>query len=142
MVDDARILVELQKLSDGQTHVTDKVDSIAKDVDSLSKTVRGSNGTPGLVTNVATIQTNMAVMGRDIADLRLCVEDFKDKYRGGNLPSKETDASGKNKNDEAVIKTMLSKDWLLDKLTYLALAFAVWFLLDILPQLLSHFTTP
>lgn len=131
-MDDTKILVELQKLYDGQEHVTDKIDSIANDVESLNKTVRGFNGTPGLVTQVATVQHSMSVMSRDIAELKLCVD---------NIDRKKVTENGDSVTDKEKSKS-LSKEWFFDKIEYLGLAFLVWFLLDILPRIIEHFGTP
>jgi len=131
-MDDTKILIELQKLNDGQDHVTDKIDNIARDVDSLNKTVRGFNGSPGLVTQVVTLQNSMTVMSEDIAELKLCVKEVERTSASTNSNSEPVDKKAKS----------LSKEWFFDKVEYLGLAFLVWFLLDILPRIIEHFGTP
>lgn len=127
MDDPKRIIVELQKLNDGQEYIGKRIDSVDKTVESLVKTVRGFNGTPGLVTQVVTLQTNIDVISKEVTELKNCI----------NKDNKCDDDSGGKEKPQT-----LSKAWLLDKFEYLALAFLVWFLLEILPRILQFLDSP
>jgi len=133
-MDDAKMLVELQRMNDSQAYLTENIDRLSEEVKSLNKTVRGSNGTPGIVTSVAIIQQNMLSMSGDIAELKKCVVELE---KNGVAERVEKKSDGKEEKPKEN-GNILTKAWLSDKLLYLAMAFLVWFLLDILPNILSH----
>lgn len=122
-MDNGELLVELQKLHSGQTSLKEKVGGVSDDLQNLTKTVRGSNGNPGLVTHSTLINARLIQVEKDICGLG----DSIDRWHVDNGKS-----DSKKKTNPA-----LTKEWLLDKLVYLVIVFIVWLALNVLPDVLQ-----
>lgn len=104
------------RLEANQEALAETLDEVKADVTEITHTVRGHNGTPGLVAEVAVIKQSLEHYRKDCDD---------DQAEG-------------DKDRETAEKSFLSKDWLLDKFTYVALAMFVFFILEFMPQLFGH----
>lgn len=122
-MDNGELLVELQKLHDGQASLKEKMVDVSDDVQSLTKTVRGSNGSPGLVTQSSLISARLIQVEKDICDLGDSIDNWH-KNNGESNSKKKTNPA-------------LTKEWLLDKLVYLAIVFIVWLALNVLPEVIQ-----
>lgn len=96
------------------TGLQERLTVVEKSVDELTRTLRGFNGTPGLITDVALIKE--------------AVRAKKGNDEAGNEDEGEEDDSGG-----------VTWRWLVEKVGLPVItAFVLWFLLTILPDLLQH----
>lgn len=101
---------KLDTLISGQTSLSTRMQAVEMEVSELNRTVRGHNGSPGLVTKVALIQEALKVSPH--------VDKPDDKPDG---------------------KQFITWQWLVDKAAMpVIVAFILWFLLTVLPQILGH----
>jgi hypothetical protein len=96
------------RLQMSQQALTESMVSLKQTVNELTGTVRGTNGYPGLVAEVAIIKQSIG--------------QYRHELEGDSSKDK---------------KEFLSKEWLLDKLVYIAVALLLYFLLDVMPELFA-----
>lgn len=111
-----------------QAVINSRVESQERVVSDLSSLVRGGPGITGLVTDIAVIKN----MLRDICDSDFCKKQKSDAI---TIPLRD------NRKDEEEGKSV-SWRWVIDKaIVPVITGFLLWFLLDVLPDLLVYMNT-
>lgn len=107
--------------------VNSRVENTESSVKELVRTVRGFNGTAGLVTEVALLKETMCRCFEDTANSAAASKSAEES-------KKELEDHKRDAEDDFV-----SWKWVRDKLGLpIILGFLTWFLLTILPRILEH----
>jgi len=121
------VLDKLDKVIAGQTEMTTaqatmllRLEALEKRVEELYMTVRGHNGTPGMVTEMAVIKTTLS-------------QALAEREKDCNCKDDDDDDDKKDGGE----KRSSTEEKVMDKLAWpLATTFLFWVLYDILPKVL------
>lgn len=103
-----------------------EISELGEKVAELDRTIRGSNGNQGIVTELAVLQSKV--------DTHVSEPSHKDAQSKGVDSTELADA---------IDPKYVQWSWLRDKaLMPIVIAFLVWFLLDILPTILANVSVP
>jgi hypothetical protein len=116
------------KISAKQDEMSSRLADVESAVSMLDKTVRGSNGTPGLVSTVNVACVKISRLEDDVKEIK----DHHDKDIGGLKVS----TSGDIKKTE---ETVITWRWLVNEFMLpVGLGFLAFVLFQIIPQILEH----
>jgi hypothetical protein len=122
------IMSKLDRVIQAQAETNSRLGMLEEEVGELRRTIRGYNGTPGMVTELAVLQ-----------------ESLKNFQAGKNL-SGGSDLSPVVDKAVAEVKAerknFLTYEYVLDKAMNIGMAFLVWILLTVLPDIISHLQKP
>ena len=102
----------------------------SKQIEELTQTVRGYNGTPGVMERLGKIETNQENQNKMIADQSKTIDAIHLLL----TPKQEEDKKGLTKDQLAAMVLGLAKP--------IITAVIIWVLLTLFPQLLVHLGTP
>lgn len=121
------IISLLEAIRDDIKDNNEEIAELGDKVAELDRTIRGSNGDKGLVTELAVLQSKV--------DTHISEPSHADAHAKVETSSSQDIA-------DALDPKYVQWSWLRDKaLMPIVIAFLVWFLLDILPTILANVTT-
>lgn len=121
------IISLLEAIRDDIKDNNEEIAELGDKVAELDRTIRGSNGDKGLVTELAVLQSKV--------DTHISEPSHADAHA-------KVEASSSQDIADALDPKYVQWSWLRDKaLMPIVIAFLVWFLLDILPTILANVTT-
>jgi hypothetical protein len=139
MADDRHDIAELFRIVNSkldtviatQAAVDSRLENLEKQAGETTRTLRGFNGTPGLVTQVAVLESTVKAVPCIKAGHPPC----EDNAKPAHLPAPNSQGDG----GRGASSTYISWQWAAEKLIVpVMVTFVAWFLFTILPQWFQH----